>query len=147
MHMAKVGRNQPCPCGSGKKYKQCCLDADEAARGAALPASPFQAAGKAHFGSYSEIERLDHLSNGSLDLINAGRFDEAERMCQQLLVEFPDVFDGHMRLGQLHRRRGDHRKAADHLRRAAAMARSPDYDVELADGLDAEADELDPPST
>jgi preprotein translocase subunit SecA len=22
---AKVGRNQPCPCGSGKKYKNCCL--------------------------------------------------------------------------------------------------------------------------
>ncbi|HDP1356122.1 TPA: SEC-C domain-containing protein, partial [Klebsiella pneumoniae] len=22
---AKVGRNDPCPCGSGKKYKQCCL--------------------------------------------------------------------------------------------------------------------------
>lgn len=22
----KVGRNQPCPCGSGKKYKHCCLD-------------------------------------------------------------------------------------------------------------------------
>jgi hypothetical protein len=21
----KVGRNQPCPCGSGKKYKKCCL--------------------------------------------------------------------------------------------------------------------------
>ena len=21
---AKVGRNQPCPCGSGKKYKRCC---------------------------------------------------------------------------------------------------------------------------
>ena len=20
----KVGRNEPCPCGSGKKYKQCC---------------------------------------------------------------------------------------------------------------------------
>jgi preprotein translocase subunit SecA len=20
----KVGRNDPCPCGSGKKYKQCC---------------------------------------------------------------------------------------------------------------------------
>jgi preprotein translocase subunit SecA len=23
-HDAKVGRNDPCPCGSGKKYKQCC---------------------------------------------------------------------------------------------------------------------------
>ena len=22
--VAKVGRNDPCPCGSGKKYKQCC---------------------------------------------------------------------------------------------------------------------------
>jgi preprotein translocase subunit SecA len=20
-----IGRNQPCPCGSGKKYKKCCL--------------------------------------------------------------------------------------------------------------------------
>ena len=20
----KIGRNQPCPCGSGKKYKHCC---------------------------------------------------------------------------------------------------------------------------
>ncbi|MBN9520940.1 SEC-C domain-containing protein [bacterium] len=22
---ARVGRNDPCPCGSGKKYKKCCL--------------------------------------------------------------------------------------------------------------------------
>lgn len=21
----KIGRNDPCPCGSGKKYKSCCL--------------------------------------------------------------------------------------------------------------------------
>jgi SEC-C motif len=28
----KMGRNDPCHCGSGKKYKKCCLDADEAAR-------------------------------------------------------------------------------------------------------------------
>lgn len=29
----KIGRNDPCPCGSGKKYKKCCLDADEARGG------------------------------------------------------------------------------------------------------------------
>lgn len=23
---AKIGRNEPCPCGSGKKYKNCCLE-------------------------------------------------------------------------------------------------------------------------
>lgn len=22
----KIGRNEPCPCGSGKKYKHCCID-------------------------------------------------------------------------------------------------------------------------
>ena len=27
----KPGRNEPCHCGSGKKYKQCCLASDEAA--------------------------------------------------------------------------------------------------------------------
>ncbi len=26
---AKVGRNDPCPCGSGKKYKKCCMDKDD----------------------------------------------------------------------------------------------------------------------
>ena len=25
----KTGRNDPCPCGSGKKYKKCCMDKDE----------------------------------------------------------------------------------------------------------------------
>jgi SEC-C motif len=26
--VAKVGRNDPCPCGSGKKYKHCCIEKD-----------------------------------------------------------------------------------------------------------------------
>ena len=66
-------------------------------------------------------------------------------MCQQLLAEFPDVPDGHMRLGHLYRRRGDNHNAAEHLRLAAAMARSDD-NLDLADSLDAEADKIHPPS-
>lgn len=27
----KIGRNDPCHCGSGKKYKKCCLLVEEAA--------------------------------------------------------------------------------------------------------------------
>ncbi|MBQ7505904.1 MAG: SEC-C domain-containing protein [Lachnospiraceae bacterium] len=27
----KIGRNDPCPCGSGKKYKQCCMRKDQTA--------------------------------------------------------------------------------------------------------------------
>ena len=30
--MSKVGRNDPCPCGSGKKFKKCCIDKPQPAR-------------------------------------------------------------------------------------------------------------------
>lgn len=40
--MTKIGRNHPCPCGSGKKYKHCCLRAEQAAKPAT--SAPKQAA-------------------------------------------------------------------------------------------------------
>lgn len=36
MQLVEIGRNEPCPCGSGRKYKKCCL----AARDAAVAADP-----------------------------------------------------------------------------------------------------------
>ncbi len=35
-----VGRNDPCPCGSGKKYKKCCLGKEEAAGSRTAPELP-----------------------------------------------------------------------------------------------------------
>jgi len=35
--MSKTGRNDPCPCGSGKKYKKCCAFKHEAERRGVLP--------------------------------------------------------------------------------------------------------------
>lgn len=34
--MTKTGRNDPCPCGSGKKYKHCCLRNETAGKSAAM---------------------------------------------------------------------------------------------------------------
>jgi len=31
----KTARNEPCPCGSGRKYKKCCLSKDRKVRAAA----------------------------------------------------------------------------------------------------------------
>lgn len=28
LKLSKIGRNEPCPCGSGKKYKKCCIDSN-----------------------------------------------------------------------------------------------------------------------
>lgn len=40
MSDAAVRRNDPCPCGSGRKYKQCCLGRSGEAAPAARPAAP-----------------------------------------------------------------------------------------------------------
>lgn len=34
----KQGRNDPCNCGSGEKYKRCCMSKDEAAARSQAPA-------------------------------------------------------------------------------------------------------------
>lgn len=43
----KVGRNDPCPCGSGKKYKQCCIK-NEKPRGLKKFSAKVISAGGAH---------------------------------------------------------------------------------------------------
>jgi hypothetical protein len=40
----RPGRNDPCHCGSGRKYKQCCLAKDEAEAAAARAKAAEQAA-------------------------------------------------------------------------------------------------------
>jgi len=36
--MTKIGRNEPCPCGSGNKYKKCCLNKETEATAAVASA-------------------------------------------------------------------------------------------------------------
>jgi hypothetical protein len=36
MGVTKIGRNDPCPCGSGKKYKHCCLKRETAGKSEAM---------------------------------------------------------------------------------------------------------------
>jgi hypothetical protein len=43
MH-ARPGRNEPCHCGSGRKYKQCCLEKDDQQASAARAAAAVQTA-------------------------------------------------------------------------------------------------------
>src|SRR3954464_14783241 len=43
---ARPGRNQPCHCGSGRKYKHCCLDSDNAAAADARAKAAAEAAAR-----------------------------------------------------------------------------------------------------
>jgi len=51
--MTKIGRNQPCPCGSGKKYKHCCLPSVQAGK----PITPMQEQ-PTGFSLRAEVEKL-----------------------------------------------------------------------------------------
>ncbi len=130
--MSTVGRNEPCPCGSGKKYKKCCLAKDErqAAEHRAAPPVPEPQ-------WVFEDDGLDDLSNSVIDLIKERRFDEALDACRRLQDEFPDVVDGLERSAMVYAATGDHAAAADFYRKALAFVTHPsrarDYDPEIAD--------------
>jgi tetratricopeptide (TPR) repeat protein len=125
IHPMSVGRNDPCPCGSGKKYKKCCLTKDEAARRtASASVSEEISASKGHApppppGMYEAP--IDQLSNAAVDAIESGRFEQAEKLCERLLREYPQKVDGHDRFGMLREAQGRFQEAADHYTQALAM--------------------------
>jgi hypothetical protein len=134
----KTGRNTPCPCGSGKKYKKCCLSIHKAKR-AGSPATPVV--------NWDDDDDLDALSNSVIDFINDGKLDDAERACDELDRRYPQMIDGIDRRAMLLEARGQSRLAADAYRRAAQFARTHDgFDKESIDSFAASADRLDPPS-
>ena len=144
--MAKIGRNDPCSCGSGKKYKRCCLAVDQAAQAAARTPLDPESARLPPSVVFDDLEELTQLSNRVLDLIEERRLDEAEKLCQELLHRFPDASDGIERLGHVYEVRGDPATAAAHYRKAAAFIREGGQsDDEHASWLDQLADRVDPP--
>jgi tetratricopeptide (TPR) repeat protein len=72
----KPGRNDPCSCGSGKKYKKCCGQGEPA--GSASPAP-----GRRTDPQPAQV-------GGLLALAQAGRHPQLESKARELLVEFPD---------------------------------------------------------
>jgi len=149
----RTGRNDPCPCGSGKKYKHCCLDKDRAAELA--PAVGQRVALQAQQANHlalrqdyqeellesqaalKEAQALDAASNAVVDLVHAGRLDEAEQAARELLARYPDVHDGHDRLGMVHEARGQFREAADCYRKVIGFTRADpeNYDAGFVDSF------------
>ncbi len=123
----KTGRNAPCPCGSGKKYKKCCLNA----------ASP--TVNKSRF-VYTD---LDNLSNQVPALIKQQKYVEAEEICQRLLEECPDQIDGLHRFAEVFEAKGDHQQAAEYYRKSAEFANQADgFEEASVDYLVKKAEEL-----
>jgi tetratricopeptide (TPR) repeat protein len=148
--MAKIGRNDPCPCGSGQKYKRCCLPREEAAaaeRATALAREALHATPRP-VAFVDDDDGLDEASNRVIDLIEAGHLDDAEQAALTLLTQYPEVHDGLERLAMVYAARGDRLRAAEYYRKAADFvhAHADQYDSEMELYLRARATEFEAPT-
>jgi hypothetical protein len=130
--VAKIGRNDPCPCGSGKKYKRCCLVAGASSAPLAVPAATLGAEHPVEDDMCQCcLDDLNERSDRALDLLIAGRVDEAEAMAHDLMRDFPGEVEGADLLSMVSEARGDRVGAATLLRRAIEIVRThPFHDAE-----------------
>jgi len=119
-----VSRNAPCPCGSGKKYKKCCLAQDE--KTAAEARRRRQETQESMDSMCPDcLDKLNRLSNEANDLIREARWDEAYEACQRLTDSFPDSIDADERFSDYYKQRGDFQQALAHARAALHRAEHP----------------------
>ena len=85
----KLGRNDPCPCGSGKKYKHCCMRADtRSANSCSSGRSLLQSSGldapklKAYMASHECAPILDYLIALQMNPQNHGKNLRLEHIAQ-----------------------------------------------------------------
>jgi tetratricopeptide (TPR) repeat protein len=160
--MAKPGRNDPCHCGSGKKYKKCCQLKEQAAEREVIARD--QAAREeraeerrleqrrakeeaiAYLAGEADEDELTKASNAAVDLVQAGRFEEAEAAARDLIARYPEVHDGWDRLGMMYEAKGENKAAADCYRKALEVIRErpEQYDPQFAEAFVELVDKLDP---
>lgn len=158
--MAQPGRNDPCPCGSGQKYKRCCLAKDQQAERATLKAAAEARAAAAARHEHNPIggdgcgrsadddeDALTRDSNAIVDLVHEDRLDEAEKASREFLERYPQVHDGYDRLGLVYEARGDRKAAAHCYRKVIEFVKAhPDqYEPTFTASYEQMIDELDPP--
>jgi tetratricopeptide (TPR) repeat protein len=155
MTKIKIGRNDPCHCGSGQKYKRCCQEKDDTAERAARPkveaAKPTASMLPALIDLFTneiddELVQLTTASNAVIKMVRAGQLDEAEHAARELLVRFPDFHDGYDRLGMVCEARGDNKQAAQYYRQVIDFVRArPDqYEPGFEDTFHRLIQKLDP---
>ena len=114
MSSAKPGRNDPCPCGSGKKYKQCCLRAEPSAAAATDAASTTIVAAASAAGQAPSTVLFDR----ALAHHQAGRLSDAEVLYRAILAREPAHGDALHLLGVMAHQTGQNELAAQLIQSA-----------------------------
>lgn len=139
----KIGRNQPCPCGSGRKYKRCCGVTTPSVGEEPLVYEVLEV--EEDDGGELFLNDLLRLSNRVPDLVRSGEIHEALRICHELKRRYPDDIDWRDRFAEVFEAQGDVKRAAAHYRMAADFARNAEgFDPEYIAWALEKAHALDP---
>jgi Tfp pilus assembly protein PilF/SAM-dependent methyltransferase len=109
MTIQKIGRNDPCPCGSGEQYENCCQPHEKA-----------QAAR-----THSIDVSISRAMQAALAHHQAGRLPQAEAIYQQILQVAPNHPDALHLLGVIFSQVGKNEIAVELIGRA--ISSKPDY--------------------
>jgi hypothetical protein len=82
---SKTNRNDPCPCGSGKKYKKCCLSGHEEAR-RLMPKEQLEQMEK----QAKAREKLEKEVRKGFDLIFSQEYERAGQFAKNQIETFPE---------------------------------------------------------
>ena len=105
--VAKIGRNDPCPCGSGKKNKQCCEQT-----GTSMSAAPANI-------------NPQHALQSAMAQHQAGNLPVAETLYKQVLQASPNQPDALHLLGLIAKQKGDLKTAVQLMRKSLSF--NPNY--------------------
>ncbi|MDH3544377.1 MAG: SEC-C metal-binding domain-containing protein, partial [Desulfuromonadales bacterium] len=73
--MSQTNRNEPCPCGSGKKYKKCCLGQQEpASQTSSAVSAELQQAMAGH--EFTSLEEAQAFADKIIEQRNQTPFDD-----------------------------------------------------------------------
>jgi hypothetical protein len=100
----KIGRNEPCPCGSGKKYKKCCLPKHEKIKDLLRGSVEFQK-------PESEDEGPPEYVVKGFDLLAANKYEEAISYASNLISVYPEDDRIHDTLATAHLSTSHHDEA------------------------------------
>jgi len=104
MTARKAARNDPCPCGSGKKYKKCCAAQEDVA-----PPLP------------SSHASIPGTIQAALEHHRAGRLPQAQTLYQQVLELDPNHPAALHLLGKIAYKIGKHEQAVELIRKAITI--------------------------
>ncbi len=132
----KVGRNDSCPCGSGKKYKQCCLEKHETARRTNDMAEAERLKAK-----QKKQDKLIRCIEKAFGLLSSQQYDSAIRFASKLITRYPNEDRLHDIISTSHLYAGECDAAIEICRRRLKVAESEkSYFIQHRRYRDAEID-------